>query len=356
MSTDSAVIFPVILAGGASSRLWPASNHVRPKWDLRLFGQEQSLLQSAWERARSVAPAERCIVVAGQAQAELIRQSLPELTSDNLLIEPEPRDTAGAIAFATGVIAGLPHRGDDAVMLVLPGDHVIRNVERFAQTARMGARAAMQLDALVTFGILPRCAATAYGYIHRGEPVAGFADPAAFRVRQFREKPDAATAQQYVASGEYYWNGGIFLWKLSTLRKEFARQLPAHAELIRCVADANLASAQDAFLKLNKISIDFGILEHAENVATVVADFDWDDIGSWSAVRAHLPKVDGNAVEAATRVLPLDAEGNLVFAPGKRVTLIGVKDVAVVEYGDEILICRLDRDQDVKTISARASK
>ncbi len=375
-------IYPVILAGGASSRLWPASGRERPKWDLRLFGktnssgpsagQPQSLLEGAWERARGVASANDCFVVAGSAQAELIRASLPELPASNLLIEPEPRDTAGAVAYAAAAIARRPSesKGADQVMFVLPGDHVISQLDRFQQSALTGAAAACQLNAMMTFGIVARNPATAYGYIQRGDKVtvktAKPDAPAVYNVKQFREKPDRATAEQYVSSKEYYWNGGIFLWQMSTLLGEFKAQLPGHAAMIEALAALPggpaatggaewQAAAKKHFPELKKTSIDFGIMEHARVVATVVAEFDWDDIGSWSAVAGHVDSSSGNAIGPATTVLPLDAKGNLVFAPGKRVALIGVENLAVVQSGDDILICRLDRDQDVKKISEAAN-
>ena len=361
-------IYPVILAGGASSRLWPASGRERPKWDLRLFGkagtdgQPQSLLEGAWERARGVAPAANCFVVAGSAQAELIRRSLPELPQSNLLIEPEPRDTSGAVAYAAAaILRQADGSANEAVMFVLPGDHVISQLDKFKRCALTAAQAAVQLQALMTFGIVARSPATAYGYIHRGQAVA-LADlpagaPTAYEVQQFREKPDLATAERYVASGEYFWNGGIFIWTLAALMQEFQAQLPEHARMIEALRmTPGEATARTHFPKLKKISIDFGIMEHAKKVATVTADFDWDDIGSWSAVAAHLDSSSGNATGPGTQILPLDAKGNLVFAPGKRVALIGVEGLAVVQHGDEILICRLDRDQDVKQVSAKWSK
>ena len=375
-------IYPVILAGGASSRLWPASGRERPKWDLRLFGkvnasgpnagQPQSLLEGAWERARGVAPASDCFVVAGSAQAALIRASLPELPASNLLIEPEPRDTAGAVAYASAAILrrSTTGTGDDQVMFVLPGDHVISQLDRFQRCALTAAQAACELKALMTFGIVAKSPATAYGYIQRGDKVTVTTTktdaPAVYNVKQFREKPDLATAKQYVASPEYYWNGGIFLWQMSTLVGEFTAQLPGHAAMIAALAALPRgaatggtewqAAAAKHFPELKKTSIDFGIMEHAKAVATVVAEFDWDDIGSWSAVAAHLDSSSGNAIGPGATTLPLDATGNLVFAPGKRVALIGVENLAIVTNGDDILICRLDRDQDVKKISEAANK
>lgn len=363
----TARIFPVIMAGGASSRLWPASGAEKPKWDLRLFGKTgaghpRSLLDGAWERSRAVAPASDCFVVTGVAQEELVRSSLPELPRENLLVEPEPRDTAGAVAFAAGAVLRASRSGSKlpAVMFILPGDHVISPVARFTECALVGARAAVEHDALVTFGIVPRSPATAYGYIHRAEQIeqagASAQTPKLYSVKEFREKPDLETAQTYVASGNYLWNGGIFLWQVSTLMREFARQLPEHEALAKRLTDVTTMTPVIAqhFPKLKKTSIDFGIMEKAEKVLTVTADFKWDDIGSWSAVKDHLADQNGNAIGPGTRLMNLDAKGNVVFAPGKRVALIGVEGLAVIESDGEILVCRLDRDQEVKKMSEAA--
>jgi mannose-1-phosphate guanylyltransferase len=366
-------IFPVILAGGASSRLWPASANNRPKWDLRLFAPENStenwsLLQSTFARGLKVAPAADCFVVTAASQAELIASSLPELPRANILVEPEMRDTAGAVAYAAGAIAkrlleqaNASTETDRAVMLVLPGDHVIRDLDRFAVCARTAATAAVDLCALMTFGIVPRAPVTGYGYVHRGTPVSvkdlPAQAPGVYTVAAFKEKPDRETAEQYVRSGDYYWNGGIFAWQLTTLREEFHRQLPDHAAMVEALATSGDnwdAVARTWFPKLKKTSIDFGIMEHAQQVATIDADFDWDDIGSWSAVGPHLLLADHNRVAEGSHLFSLDASDNVVFAPGKRVALVGVEGLAVVQQGDDLLICRLDRDQDVKKISQMA--
>lgn len=350
-------VFPLIMAGGASSRLWPASNRQKPKWALRLFGGGKSMIEQAWQRARAVAPATQCFVAAGVAQAALVRQSLPELPRQNLLVEPEPRDTAGAIALAAAAIKAMAGE-DDAVMLVLPGDHIIAPLKRFRECVAAGAEAAIASDALVTFGIVPRKPATAYGYVHRGEEIrlqgAKSGAPRVFHVLGFREKPDQHTADSYVSSGEYYWNGGIFLWTLGGLIAEFQRQLPGHAAFIQAASTVSLAGKKWAsvlrkrFPELKKISIDFAIMEHARKVVTVAADFNWDDIGSWSAVADHLDRSSGNALGPDTQAIPIDARNNVVLAPGKRVALIGVEGLAVVVSGDDVLVCRLDRDQDVR--------
>lgn len=342
-------ILPVVLAGGASSRLWPLSDRSHPKWDLRLFGP-QSLLEDAWVRGRALAPAGNCFVVAGTIHARRIRECLPDLPAENLLLEPEGRDTAGAIAFAAGVLSA---RDPDGVMLLMPSDHLIKDVQAFAQCARSACDASASGNALATFGLIPKSPATCYGYIHRGA-----ATGTAYRVQAFKEKPDLATAESYVRSGEYYWNSGIFAFHLKTLRAEFDRQMPTHAGLVKAIRLATDTASRErtlkeSFLPLKKTSIDYGIMEHAQNVLVVPAAFDWDDIGSWSAVAQHLPEKNGQSVGPDLRIETLDAKGNLVLAPGRRVALIGVEGIAVVDSPQGLLICRLDLDQSVKQVAQR---
>jgi mannose-1-phosphate guanylyltransferase len=308
-------------------------------------------------------------VVTAAAQADLVKRSLPALPAENCLIEPEMRDTAGAVAYAAGAIArkiaAENIHPDSAIMLVLPGDHVIRDLDRFAVCARTAAAAAVELKALMTFGIVPRGPVTGYGYVQRGAETAiagqGGGTPAVYNVAAFKEKPDLETAEKYVASGEYFWNGGIFAWQLSTLRNEYKSQLPGHEAMIEALSSAANsaewnATAKEHFPKLKKTSIDFGLMEGAKKVATVRADFDWDDIGSWSAVGPHLPEQENNRVAEGTKLLNLDSKNNILFAPGKKVALVGVEGLAIIQTGNDLLICRLERDQDVKKVNEMAKK
>jgi len=325
---------------------------------MRLLGN-YTLLQEAWRRARSVAPASRGLVVAGKAHQDLIRSSLPDLPKGNLLIEPEGRDTAGAVAYAAGRILRLDPQ---AVMLVLPGDHVISPVPRFACCALAAAVVAQREAALVTFGIVPRAPATAYGYIHRGEPLAPATpepgEPRTFRVLAFKEKPDYATAESYVAGGAHYWNGGIFAFPMAQLMEEFDTHLPRHASMARALATAKSHGAWQRTAKLHfaglpRVSVDFGIMEKARRVAAIAADFNWDDIGSWTAVGDHLPMSDHNAVAPGTQLEAVESSGNVVMAPGRRVALVGVQGLAVVDDPAGLLICSLKKDQLVKQVAQR---
>jgi len=351
-------IYPVLLAGGASSRLWPLSDAAHPKWDLRLFGGE-TLLEQTWARAQQISGAARQnFIVAGQAHVQRIEATLGPLglAADNLLVEPEARDTSGALAFALGRIL---KQDRDAVLLVLPGDHLIAPLEAFAQSAQAAAALAVQQQALVTFGIVPTFAATSYGYLHRGAElkIAGFSDARGYEVRAFKEKPDLATAEGYVKSGAYYWNGGIFAFPAALLLAEFEKQMPGHAAMIKELIAAPAAQFGEAaakhFPKLQKTSIDFGIMERAAKVATVAASFSWDDIGSWSAIKGHIEQRGGNAVGARVDLDAHGAQGNVVLAPGRRVALIGVQNVAVIDGHNGLLVCDLAQDQLVKNVATR---
>lgn len=352
-------VYPVILAGGASSRLWPLSDHRRPKWDLRLLGDE-SLLQMAWARARAVAPAAHGFVVAGDIHERPIRESLPDLPRDHLLIEPVLRDTAAAVAFAAARVQQIDPNG---VLLVLPGDQVIRPLARFKECVEVAARAAVQHLALVTFGIVAKHPATGYGYVQRGAPLevtgAAAGAPQAFEVLAFKEKPDEATARKYLESGAYYWNGGIFAFPLPALLENFAAQLPGHGDMVKRLAATATReqwneAAKHCYPELRKTSIDFGIMEHAKRVATVAADFEWDDIGSWSAIRGQLGAKDSaNATGPNVQLEAINATDNVVFARGRRVALIGVNHLAIVEDREGLLVADLAHDQLVKEIAQR---
>ncbi len=342
-------MYPVIMAGGASTRLWPKSRQAVPKWCLR-FESDRTLIQAAWERAAAVAPTDNILAVTSPDQADRLMESLPDLPRDNCLVEPMMRDTAGCIALAAAVVAMRNPRG---VMLALPGDHVIKPLQAFAECAKKAERLAAELNRLVAFGIVPREPAICYGYIRRGAPIEGVGGgPKAFEIETFREKPDEETAREYVESGTYYWNAGIFAWTAEAIIEEFKRQLPNHAEAVRQFMAAGRlgldAAAITNYPKMGKISIDYGVMEGSRNAAVIEASFEWDDIGSWSSAKAHMPSdSNGNALDG--NVLPFETRGCLISAnPRKQVITIGVSDLAIVDTPDALLVCPLSRDQDVK--------
>lgn len=349
-------VYAVIMAGGGGTRFWPLSRIDRPKQFLTVAG-ERSLLQTTWDRALEVvAGPENVLVVTAGSYEDLTRQQLPGLLDDNLLLEPQARNTAPCVAWAT---AAIRQRDPEAVEVVMPADHLVDDRAAFRAAVATAAAAAREHGVLATFGVPPRYPETGYGYIEAGEalPVRDAADgPEVFRVRQFREKPDRETAERYVAAGNFFWNGGIFIWTAATIWDAFGELLPdacaAAEEMLR--ADEHDARAE-IYARMPATSIDFGIMEHAVDVATVKADFGWSDVGSWAALHEVSETKEGDNV-AFGKLVPIDAAGNLVHAPDTVVTLLGVENLAVVHTGDVILVASLERSQDVKLLREKLAE
>ena len=351
----------VIMAGGSGTRLWPLSRSARPKQLLDVVatpdGGARSLLAEAFARLEHVLPAERIWVCTAARYADAVRTALPGLRPDRLVLEPTARDTANAV----GLAAALVHDVDpDAELAVVSADHVIRPVDRFADALRTAYDVlAGRPDALVTLGVTPTSPATGFGYVHRGAPAAV---PGAWEVVAFREKPDRATAEAYLASGEYLWNSGMFVWRAATVLDALAAHLPASAEGLRRVVVAPSGPERDAVLAevfptLPKISVDYAIMEPVSaepgRVVTVALDVDWLDVGSWPAL-AHTLAADaaGNAIGGP--VVLLDASGNVVLSddPDHVVALVGVRESVVVHTRDVTMVCPVTDAERVKQLLA----
>jgi mannose-1-phosphate guanylyltransferase len=344
--------YAVIMAGGSGTRFWPLSRREVPKQFLQIVG-EGSMLRQTWDRCVAlVGDPERVLVVTAAKYADLTRAELPELPEVNLLAEPEARNTAPCLAWTA---AELQRRDPESVMLVLPADHVIQDIDGLGRSAT-AAVAAARTGALVTFGVPPRYAETGYGYVEVADELELDAVPAPVRkVAAFREKPDSATAQEYVAAGRFLWNSGMFVWECGTLIAAMEAHLPdaARAAVAMLVAADDAARAA-AYATMPATSIDYGIMEQAANVACVEAQFDWSDVGSWEALAEILPAdPEGNVSRGS--VAALDATGNLVHAPGEKVALLGVEGLAVVRAGDVLLVARLDRSQDIKALREKVA-
>jgi mannose-1-phosphate guanylyltransferase len=350
----------VIMAGGSGTRLWPLSRAGRPKQLLDVVADDagaHSLLAEAFGRLRTLLPADRIWVCTAARYAELVQAALPDLPPDRLIREPVARDTANAVGLAAALVADID---PDAELAVVSADHVIRPVERFAaalQTAYAAVTARPR--SLVTLGITPTSPATGFGYVRRGAPteVAGVAEAASFR-----EKPDRATAEEYLASGEYLWNSGMFVWRASTVLDALAEHLPETADGLRRVVEAAPGPDRDAVLAdvfpgLPKISVDYALLEPAAaepgRVLVVDLDVDWLDVGSWPAL-AHTLQADGsgNAVRGLT--VSVDSAGNIVFSddPDHLVALVGVRDSVVVHTADVTMVCPVADAERVKQLLA----
>jgi len=333
------MLHAMIMAGGGGTRFWPRSRQRRPKQFLTLAG-DRSLLQQAYDRLEGLAPGRTWVITSEAHVAETANQ-LPELSSDHIVGEPCGRDTAPCIGLGAALIA---REDADAVMMVTPADHVIEPMREFTRAAQVAEQMARESpQSLITFGIPPTYASTGYGYIHRGEQVGQRQGVSVYRVRQFREKPKEPEARSYVETGEYFWNSGIFVWKTATVLKALEEHKPALHAAVRRIADAWSTPHRDEVLHreypgLEKISIDYAVLEKVAERLVVQAPYRWDDVGSWLALeRMHPQDADGNTVLAAHAGLKTK-DCVIVAEPGKLVTTIGVENLLIVQDGDAILV------------------
>lgn len=350
-----ASVHAVIMAGGSGTRFWPASRQVRPKQLLPL-ACGVPLIAAAIERLRGICPPENIWIVTNRTQKKAVGKLLLDFPIDQVLIEPEARDTAPCIAFAMATIAA---RDPDATLVVLPADHVIDPISEFERMVTRARSLAKDGETLVTFGIAPTFAATGYGYVELGEAItqgATDADPRAAVAISFREKPDEATARQFVESGKFWWNSGIFVFEIGAMHKAFAKHEPALAKATDQMTAAIMSNKRQqvtrAFKAAPKTSIDFAIMEKAEHIAVVECTAKWDDIGSFPALARVEPADEfGNhySLHAGGDATALDSTNNIVYAEGKRtVALFGVQDLVIVAVGDAVMVCPKDRARELK--------
>jgi len=333
------LITPVILCGGSGTRLWPRSRKSAPKPFINLVG-DTSLFRQAIDRCSDAAQFSDPVIVSGEAHVALIKQQLPSEQSYSLLVEPMARNTAPAIALAAASL------DPDAIMLVCPSDHHIADPAAFSKAASAAADLARD-DWLVSFGIAPDRPETGYGYIQQGEVMGG-----GYRVHKFVEKPDKATAEQFLAAGGYAWNGGIFAFKAGNLLKELSHYRADMAGAVtQAFAGANcqgnlVRPDADAFAMIEGESIDYAVMENTARAAMVPVSMGWSDIGNWAAVHDALEQDDRGNCAAAEHQLE-DCNNVLVVSDGKRVSAVGLEDLCIVVDGDDILVTRMDRAQDV---------
>ncbi len=349
----------VIMAGGSGTRFWPASRKKRPKQFLPL-ANGVPLIQAAIDRLQGLCPKDCIWIVTNPVQARALPRLLPDFPREQILIEPEARDTAPCVALAVASVAA---RHADATMIVLPADHVIEPVDAFQQMLRRAVAIAADGQTLVTFGIAPTHAATGYGYVECGTPLDG-QQPEARTVVRFREKPDRATAEQFVAAGNFLWNSGIFVWSLPAIRAAMAVGSPELAAatdgMQRGLSQQQRAAVTRAFRKAPKTSIDYAVMEKAPKVAVVRANVRWDDVGSFPALAAvGQHDADGNisVLNGGAQQIVCESGDNVVYAEGKRtVALFGVRDLVVVAVGDAVMVCPKDRASDLKILIAKVQQ
>lgn len=346
------MLHAVIMAGGAGTRFWPASRKLTPKQLLKMGG-ERSMLQSTFDRLQGLVSSEHVLVLTNEQLIGPVSQQLPDLPLEHIVGEPFKRDTAPCI----GVAASLVYAADpDAVMIVMPSDHVIEPRSEFHRAVKAGLALIEKTPSLiVTFGIRPTYAAESFGYIERGEAIPGAPGAAVFGVQRFREKPCREIAEEYVQSGNFYWNSGIFMWKASTILealREFEPEMSAHIANIAAGIGTNRFQEcfAEHFAKIEGKSIDFAVMERYSPIAVLEAPFSWDDVGSWQAIaRLIAPDEFGNAVQGP--YLPIDSTGMIVRTEENHlVVTIGMEETIVVHTPDATLVAPKTEEERVREV------
>ncbi|MDP3042500.1 MAG: mannose-1-phosphate guanylyltransferase/mannose-6-phosphate isomerase [Candidatus Omnitrophota bacterium] len=332
--------YAVILAGGVGSRFWPFSRELEPKQFMKIIG-EMSLLQATIQRLKGVVDPARTYIITNkiyfyEVKAQIAKFRIPD---KNIILEPLGKNTAPAVGLCAKLISRLDK---EAVLLVLPSDHYIKNVENFKKTIKK-AIACARKDFLVTIGIKPSAPSTGYGYIK-----AGYRENGHFVVDKFLEKPDLNKAKKYFKDKQFFWNSGMFIWKASVFLEEVKKYLPglyANLQLINSVVDI-----AGVWPRIEAISVDYGIMEHSKRIALIPSDFYWTDLGSWEALSEIFPK-DRMGNIASGDTLNLDSQGVCVFSRGNRlVSTIGIKNTVIADTPDALLVCNRKRTQDVKKL------
>lgn len=342
---------PVILAGGSGERFWPLSRRGRPKQFLTLDESGRSLLQATSDRLSRLSNGpENVMVVTGTDYRAQVLEHLPEMPLENLLVEPVARDTAPAVLYAALRIA---QEDPQAIMGVFPADHRVTDVEAFDRLIERTISVAQKTERLITVGVTPTFAATGYGYIQQGAVLSAGLLPA-YEVTRFTEKPDQTTAQQFLDTGLYTWNSGMFVWRVETILNAFKKYQPVmFKQLSEAIGRRGQAKLREVFPQIEKISIDYAILEKSDRVAVIPAEFGWDDLGDWNALE-RLLKSQGENV-AVGRHVGLDTEGAILYTTNgdDLIATIGLDDVVVVRAEDVTLVVRKDRTQDIKKVVQR---
>ena len=348
MTSKNWPIYAVIMAGGSGTRLWPRSRKKKPKQLLDIVSSK-TMIQETVERLSPLVESSHTIIVVNEIHFKEIDQQLTHIPTENILIEPEGKNTAPCIGLAAIHILS---RDKDAIMAVLPSDHLVQNANRFRKTIGVGARIAESGNHLVTIGIKPTFPETGYGYIQAGEKVDTASGEDVFKVVAFTEKPSLAVAKKFIKSGDYMWNSGMFVWSVETILNQIQLHLPGlHEGLMKIQAslgkDNERKVLEKVYASLESESIDFGLMEKAKEVLLIKGDFGWNDIGSWAAMEQLWPKdTDGNFLNA--EVVSIESTGNIIHSTKKLVAVIGLNDIVIIETEDALLVCAKDRAPDVR--------
>lgn len=347
--------FAVIMAGGTGTRFWPESREKKPKQFLNLVGN-RTMLQTTIDRIKKLIDIDRVLVVTNSSYTGLVKEQIPELPDENIIGEPIGRNTAPCVAAATAIIL---NRNSSASMVVLPSDHYIRNEERFLQVIEAGFEKAEKDHCLITIGIQPHRPETGYGYIQINEGrKSSIKDETVYQVKTFAEKPDLNTAVHFLESGDFLWNSGMFIWRAVDIQNQFEVYLPqicSEANRLQVEIQKDAIKAIDNFYnRVASISIDYGIMEKTDAVYVIPAEFGWNDVGSWMAIYELEEKNDkGNVIRKGNALFEKSQNCFVSSVSGKLITMVSLQGVGLVETEDAILICRMERAQDVRDVTKR---
>lgn len=345
--------FCVIMAGGVGSRFWPLSKASMPKQFIDILGTGKTLLQQTYERFLPVCPKENIFIVSNLEYGDLIRNQLPEINEYQIMLEPMRKNTAPCIAFANYRIKQI---NKNANIIVAPSDHLILNEDKFISIILEGLKFINENDALLTLGIYPSRPETGYGYIQVNKDIVSEQYPDLKKVKTFTEKPDLDLAKVFLRSGDFYWNSGIFLWSINSIQSAFEKYLVEVSTLFNEIEiglepELEAKSVLLAYSDTRNISIDYGIMEKAENVFVLCAEFGWSDLGTWSSMYEHSAKdIQGNVVSAQNAML-YDSKNCVVNVSNEKlVVLQGLENYIVVETEKTLLICKKEEEQKIKQI------
>lgn len=348
--------YVAIMAGGIGSRFWPMSRTRYPKQFLDILGLGRTLIQQSFDRYSQVVPKEHVFVVTSQEYVDIVRQQLPELPPENILAEPSRKNTAACIAY---IAFRLQAQNPDAVMIAAPADHLVTETDEFVNTASKALDFVETVNALVTIGIKPTHPNTGYGYIQHDTTEAA---PDVYKVKTFTEKPSEEIAKAFMASGDFLWNAGIFTWKVKNILKAFEAHLPEVFEVFAAEKEQfNTAGEKEAIERIypqcTNISVDFGVMEKAPNVYVIPASFGWSDLGTWNSAWENMDKDYFSNAVVGKNVMVVDANNCMVHVPDNKLVLLqGLRDYIIVDTPDALLICKKDKEQQIKEYVAEVKR
>ena len=341
----------LIMAGGRGERFWPKSRKNLPKQFLSLTSDGKTMIQLTVERISPVVSLENIYISTNTSYKNLVMEQLPGIPEENILCEPVGRNTAPCIGLAA---VHIRKKLGDAIMMVLPSDHLIKNNVMFLDVLRDAATAAEENTNLVTIGITPSYPETGYGYIQFDSQNLKECTSRAYKVVNFKEKPDLSTAKEYVASGDYLWNSGMFIWKVSSILSNMENLMPAMYDGLKKIENSIGTTDQEQvleseFINFKSESIDYGIMEHAKDIYIIPGAFGWDDVGSWLALeRINSTNEFGNVVNG--NVISIDTKNSIIHGNEKLIATVGLKDIIIIDTEDALLICDKDSTQDIKKV------